>query len=301
MKRSTQAARIASAFGVEHMTSISGFTPGGLSMTAARITTQNDLSGHGICSFTDDAFLVIFPEENPAHIVVRPQDQPLTPVQLQEGRALIVDLVTASEIHWRGRLDVLVAYVPRLAIFEGYGAALKDAAIRSGVMPSCRFLASINTCLRHALSPTRFPNAEALGRQLLLALAACLAGKEQIRVERSFEREVSLSSDQKELATSYVSRNPDQTISVSDLAKLCGIPFSTFVRAFRHSVGTSPHDWLMAKRLERAKQMMGESGLRLCDIAATVGFCDQSHFNRVFARYTGYTPGEWRRAFATAD
>lgn len=299
MKRSTQAARIARAFGVEHVTSISGFTPGGLTMTAVAIETSSDTSGRGTCSFADDAFLIVLASDQSQDIVVRPQDRRLKPMRLPENRALVVDLAAVSEIRWRGPIDVLVAYLPRRAVFEGRDGALENAAIRSGVLPPCRFLASINTCLRHALSSPRFPNADALGRHMLLALAACLAGTEEIRVDRSFKHEVSLSLDQKQLATSYVSGNPDQDISVSDLADVCGIPCSTFVRAFRHSVGTSPHDWLMAKRLERAQRMMGETGRRLCDIAITVGFSDQSHFNRVFSRYTGYTPGQWRRLFTT--
>jgi AraC-like DNA-binding protein len=298
MKRSTQANRIARAFGVESIASISGFTPRGLTMTAAAISAPGHTSGHGTCSFADDAFLILLGTEKAQDIAVRARDRQIAPVHLGENQGLVIDLATVSDIHWRGPLDVLVAYLPRHAVFEGHSAALADTAIRSGVMPQCRFLVSIDTCLRHALACPRFPYANALGRQMLLALAACIASKEHLRVDRSFVREVSLSIDQRALATSYVSTHPDLDISASDLADACGIPFATFVRAFRHSVGTTPHDWLMARRLERAKHMMAETELRLSDIAATVGFCDQSHFNRVFTRHTGYTPGEWRKLFA---
>jgi AraC family transcriptional regulator len=49
-------------------------------------------------------------------------------------------------------------------------------------------------------------------------------------------------------------------------------------------------------RIEFARRELAASGAPLGDIAAAAGFCDQSHFSRLFKRYTGQTPAEYRLA-----
>jgi AraC family transcriptional regulator len=50
-------------------------------------------------------------------------------------------------------------------------------------------------------------------------------------------------------------------------------------------------------RIEFARRELEASAAPLGDIAAAAGFCDQSHFSRLFKRYTGQTPAEYRLAF----
>ena len=52
-------------------------------------------------------------------------------------------------------------------------------------------------------------------------------------------------------------------------------------------------------RIEFARRELASPGSRLGDIAAAAGFCDQSHFSRLFKRYTGLTPAEYRLALQT--
>jgi AraC family transcriptional regulator len=56
-----------------------------------------------------------------------------------------------------------------------------------------------------------------------------------------------------------------------------------------------PHRWLTKQRVERAKELLQESGRQLADIAQLCGFVDQSHFTRVFSKSEGHSPGRWRR------
>jgi AraC family transcriptional regulator len=57
----------------------------------------------------------------------------------------------------------------------------------------------------------------------------------------------------------------------------------------------SPHQWLLRHRVEQAKMLLRDRTLSLSVVALSCGFADQSHFNRVFARLTGLSPGAWRR------
>ncbi|WP_050990877.1 MULTISPECIES: AraC family transcriptional regulator [Bradyrhizobium] len=83
--------------------------------------------------------------------------------------------------------------------------------------------------------------------------------------------------------------------SVAELAGACGLSAGQFSRAFRRTLGTSPHQWLLEQRVARAKCLL-QGKQSISDIAFECGFADQSHLTRVFLRKVGITPGNWRRA-----
>jgi AraC-like DNA-binding protein len=60
-------------------------------------------------------------------------------------------------------------------------------------------------------------------------------------------------------------------------------------------MGVAPHQWLIGKRIERARELLLLGRLDLAEIAIACGFVDQSHFTRVFARHEGCAPGRWRK------
>ncbi len=83
--------------------------------------------------------------------------------------------------------------------------------------------------------------------------------------------------------------------SISRLAGECGLSSSHFARAFKDATGLAPHQWLMRRRIERARELLAQSPMELADIALACGFVDQSHFSRVFASIEKMSPGKWRR------
>jgi AraC family transcriptional regulator len=86
------------------------------------------------------------------------------------------------------------------------------------------------------------------------------------------------------------------SLRLADLARECGLSVSQFSRAFRTTLGESPHQWLIRQRIERAKALLRDNETSLADIALACGFCDQSHFTRSFTEWTGISPGRWRRS-----
>ena len=74
-----------------------------------------------------------------------------------------------------------------------------------------------------------------------------------------------------------------------------------FSAAFRNAVGTSPNQHLLQRRVEHAKGLLRDGTLSLAEIAATVGFGDQSQFTRTFSRVAGISPGRYRARLPPAD
>jgi AraC family transcriptional regulator len=88
-------------------------------------------------------------------------------------------------------------------------------------------------------------------------------------------------------------------LPLAALARECGLSVTHFARAFRASTGTSPHAWLIERRLDQSKSLLRQRSASLAEVALACGFADQSHFTRTFARRAGVSPGQWRRAVQT--
>lgn len=105
-----------------------------------------------------------------------------------------------------------------------------------------------------------------------------------------------LASWQERRVRDLIEANLSGDISLRALAAECGLSRSHFVRAFRASMGQAPHQWLLQRRIERAKTLLQGAGHTIADVALACGFADQSHFTRVFTRTVGNSPGAWCRS-----
>lgn len=87
-----------------------------------------------------------------------------------------------------------------------------------------------------------------------------------------------------------------EPLQVSELAAAAGLSPFHFARMFKLATGVPPHAYITARRMEKAKLLLGASNLALCDVAAQVGYQTQAHFTGVFHRRVGVTPRAYRRA-----
>ena len=93
----------------------------------------------------------------------------------------------------------------------------------------------------------------------------------------------------------HIDENLKDKITVSDLAGLVELSRFHFVRAFKKSTGMPPHQFIMQRRIERAKDMLADSRLPVTDIAFTAGFNGPAQLTRVFRHIVGVTPTTFRR------
>ena len=94
----------------------------------------------------------------------------------------------------------------------------------------------------------------------------------------------------------YVEEHLAENIELETLADIARLSKWHFARAFKQSVGTPPHFYLIQRRLEKAQELLAETNLSLAQIALKSGFSDQSHFSRRFRILLGVTPTSFRRS-----
>lgn len=88
----------------------------------------------------------------------------------------------------------------------------------------------------------------------------------------------------------YMEEQYAKTIQMSELPQLAGMTPSSYCRAFKKITGMTPGHYLTRLRMVRAKELMGEQGAALRDIAISVGFQDELYFSRVFKKSEGVSP-----------
>ncbi len=89
-----------------------------------------------------------------------------------------------------------------------------------------------------------------------------------------------------------------EDLSMTDIAEACNLSRSYFIKAFRQTVGTTPHRWLLEQRVQKAQELLRVPGQSITDIALLCGFADQAHLTRVFTSVVGVSPGAWRKVHA---
>ena len=94
--------------------------------------------------------------------------------------------------------------------------------------------------------------------------------------------------------TDYIHERSDQNLSLLEMAQEVQMSSYYFSHLFKQSTGLSPHQYLISCRIQQAKQMLMTTALSIAEIAAQVGFVDQSHLARHFKRQFGVPPSQFR-------
>jgi transcriptional regulator GlxA family with amidase domain len=91
-----------------------------------------------------------------------------------------------------------------------------------------------------------------------------------------------------------------ERLEVEDLARAAGLSRAHFSRQFRRAFGTSPHSYLLTRRLERAAALLRVTDRSVADICCSVGLQSVGSFTASFTRTFGVSPTGYRARFPSA-
>ncbi|WP_164011901.1 AraC family transcriptional regulator [Pyxidicoccus trucidator] len=135
---------------------------------------------------------------------------------------------------------------------------------------------------RRAGHPGGLLYSECLG----LALSVHLLG----RYPAPLERERGLSKPQLRRVTEYIEEHLDQNLSLARLAGVASVSASHLKTLFKRSTGLPVHEYVVQRRVERARTLLQRGGLSAGEVALEAGFSHQSHMARCMRRVLGVTP-----------
>jgi AraC family transcriptional regulator len=104
-----------------------------------------------------------------------------------------------------------------------------------------------------------------------------------------------LSSAKLKQVTDYINAHLDQDLKLAELSAIAQISPYHFLRLFKKSLGFTPHQYILQRRIDQAKYLLQSNSLDIAEIALRVGFCDHSHMTRCFKRILGKVPSQWRQ------
>ncbi len=90
--------------------------------------------------------------------------------------------------------------------------------------------------------------------------------------------------------TEYIHEHLHQDLKLADLSAIAQLSPYHFLRLFKQRMGITPHQYILQRRIEKAKHLLKHSNLSIAEIAMRTGFCDQSHLTRCFKHIVGITP-----------
>ena len=100
---------------------------------------------------------------------------------------------------------------------------------------------------------------------------------------------------------SFVEEYLGEHFTLRDLAMEAEVSPFHFARVFKQATGLTPHQYVISRRVERARRLLAKGGRSIAAIAAETGFASQSHLTEMFRREVGMTPRAYRARFSARE
>lgn len=93
----------------------------------------------------------------------------------------------------------------------------------------------------------------------------------------------------------FIKDHLDEPVALQEMATLVGLSLSRFKAWFKEETGTTPLDYVLKYKIKNACLLLGKPKLTIADVAFETGFQNQQYFATVFKKFTGKSPGEYKR------
>jgi AraC family transcriptional regulator len=220
------------------------------------------------------------------------------------GSIAVIPAGSPARWRWRGRKDTLNVYLDP-------GLVARVAAEAFGLDPSRLEVPPLDGLdlpqLRAAMAAVdaELASGGAGGPLAAESLANVLAVHllRHVQAPRRPERgrDGTLPRGRLRAVVEYVEDHLEAGPTLGQMAAVARLSSCHFARQFKAATGLPPHQYVIARRVERARQLLqAGADLPLAEVAAHAGFSDQSQFTHHFRRLVGVTPGQFRMSARTA-
>jgi len=232
----------------------------------------------------------------PAVHMVQHRDGRVMDGILSPGDVLVLPAHEPSVFRWSGQANVVHVRLDPVFVARIAEASALDPArieVRHAFGTPDRHIGHLSLALRDELANG------GLGQHLYIESLATAA---TIHLLRTFTNVAPLpvhvpgKLDQRQLqdVRALIDDQLDHQLHLADLAASVGLSPFHFSRVFKRTTGQSPHQYLLTRRVERAKLLLTTTDLPIADVAQRVGFADQSHLTYHLKRLLGLTPRQVR-------
>ena len=248
----------------------------------------------------EDAYMIVLQMGQPSRRELWLDGKPVRTEPLNPGDVALHDLRRQPVFKMYTAIDSVNFYIPRHSLDacadDAEARRISDLVFTPGIGVNDRTLAAMGA----AILPI-FEDAD----QVSQLFVDHFTGAVVAHVARAFggmhlarrPPRGALAPWQERRAKELLDANLEGNLTLSMLAGACELSTRHFSRAFRQSVGLSPHQWLLQRRVDKARELLRDPNLSLADVAIACGFANQSHFTRVFTRIASVSPGRWRRMY----
>ncbi|WP_158792043.1 AraC family transcriptional regulator [Granulicella sp. L60] len=212
------------------------------------------------------------------------------------GSMMLLPAGTRDSVIWHGATQRIVAGIEP--------ALLKDAAEQMGIKGLCDFslrwgfrderlellLTEMNLEMRSGWAMGAL-----YGDLVSMALSVALIRRYGELSNHIPERKGGLSRSHLNHVLAYIEENLESELRLEELAQLNSLSRFHFARSFRESLGETPYQYILRKRMQRAKRLLLSPNSTAAEVAKKTGFSDASQFIRMFRKATGVTPRAWQR------
>ncbi|MCI0746934.1 MAG: AraC family transcriptional regulator [Verrucomicrobia subdivision 3 bacterium] len=224
--------------------------------------------------------------------VERKSEGRFVPQRLRPGHVTILPAQGSTHSRSDDPLDVLVLSIDPTFMASACGELLDDRfelMVLHGIED--RFIEGVCLALKKEVEHSG-KSGRLYSDSLVTSLAVHLASKHSnrklsaLRGGRPAPRVI-------RRAKEFIDENSAQDLSLNEIASSVKLSPFHFSRVFKEHTGLSPYQYLLKRRIERARQMLVRGEHSLTDVALEVGFYDQSHFAVHFKRVSGMTPKQF--------
>jgi AraC family transcriptional regulator len=215
-----------------------------------------------------------------------------------EGQSVILPAGVTSDWEASGKASVFHLYIPT-AMFERRVVETLDADPKLVVLRDDGFQRdrTLEAIIRSTVLPLSWddPADRIAMTEAGELLTAYLATRCSEREPRAIVVRGGLAPTVLRRVRDYIEDHLHQAVTLGDLAAEADLSPFHFAHAFKRSTGCSPHQYVLRRRIERAKRLLRADGLSLSRVAQACGYGSHSHFAARFRAATGVTPDQFSR------